>query len=183
MASRVPSGGRIMAAMRYGLLLGLACATAMAMSFTLVFYIAQRQHQPDKTDRLQLFPDTQELAQLRRCSNKLIRLTADYLKTTESGAESKAWLAASFRPHLNNLRQILSTAPSASVQLKRLRQAADNVAAMAAKPNDQNTRAKAIDEVLRACEEAERHIRKTGLSEALGERPAAPSFAQEKPAP
>lgn len=150
---------------------------AMALSYLLVGYLLERSGPKIVTQK-----DRSVAADLRVFTNELIALVDEFINKSpsESMAEIATfenWVARSFRPRINDIRQRLVLANISNDALTALLAASDRCATLSARPRDDRIRESALLAVAKAASETERFVAQFDSAENAMPRPLTPSFA------
>jgi len=169
--------------MKYGIKLIVASAITMALAYLLVRILLETAEPP------QPGPEAiREAQQLRRFSNELVTLTAEFLsRSQQSGpgklgqsAEFGRWATREYGPKINDLRQRMLRSDLSGRAFHALLAAADRTAAMGERPTDERLKKLAIRDVRAAASHTETRIAALGVADRIAPQAVAPRFSTRR---
>jgi hypothetical protein len=170
-----------MGRIRGGLFFFLLMCIATACSGVLGYLVVTRYLGPEDTPAGPNPVEMLEAQLLRGFSNHLVSLANSFVVRVPEGQTiahaDRQWVDRQFRAEVNTLRLRLAEASGALGELgSTLLNAADRLAALAAQPDRQNLRERALQDVKEANEAAENHLQASRADRWLAEPPVIPAW-------
>jgi len=156
----------------------IAVGLAMVLSFIFVSHLLNRSTAPTADPG-----EVSRAADLRAFSNELVVMLNDYAANRAEDTPGEfntfeRWVARSFQPNVNNLRQRLLGQGVSSPEHSALLAASDRTAAMAFQPRDDRAYAYALEGALEAARQVDARVADVHAGGSLIPRPIAATFAR-----